>query len=125
MTDPRAGQRGEGRLRLIIALLLTAALITAVVRIVPVYVKSFEFRETVREEARLAVVRQSQHVEMRNRLLEKARQLGLPMQPEQINIRPGRGGGVEITVNYSVPVKLPGYLLTLNFNAAADTASAY
>lgn len=119
-----SGERAGGKLQLVIVLLITAVIVIAVVRIVPVYVRDFEFKETVREEAKFASVRQSEPGGVRQRLLQKAQELGIPMAPEQIQVSPA-GNGVRISVRYNVPVQLPGYTLTLNFQTSADTASAY
>ena len=125
MTKARPGERGGSRLKFILALLLTAAIIYALIRIVPVYVKSYDFQDTVRTEARFAGVNNRQPVEIRQRLLQKAQELGLPLRPEQIIVVPVSRGGVRISAHYSVPVQLIGYTLTLNFQTAADTASSY
>jgi len=125
MTKARRGECGGARLKSILALLLTAAIIYALIRIVPVYVKSYDFQDSVRTEARFAGVSNRQPVEIRQRLFQKAQELGLPLRPEQIIVVPVPRGGVRISVHYSVPVQLIGYTLTLNFQTAADTASSY
>ncbi len=125
MRHTRPGERGGTRLKFFLALLLTAAIIYTLIRIVPVYVKSYDFQDTVRTEARFAGVNNRQPVEIRQRLFQKAQELGLPMRPEQIVVVPVSRGGVRISVSYSVPVQLIGYTLTLNFQTAADTASSY
>ena len=117
-------QFGGGRLQLLIILLITVALIVLAVRLVPVYVKKFEFDEAVREEAKFAAVREAPPPEVRLRLLRKAQELGLPIQAQQIRVTPS-GQGIRISVSYTVPVQLPGYTLNLNFQISADTASAY
>lgn len=124
MRPARDRQLGRGRLRLLITLLITLVLIILAVRLVPVYVKKFEFNEAVREEAKFAAVRDVPPSEVRLRLFRKAQELGLPIQAQQILITPS-GQGIHISVSYTVPVQLPGYTLNLNFQTSADTASAY
>lgn len=117
-------QRGQGRFKLFLALLLTAAIILGAVRIVPVYIRSYEFNEAVREAARFAGVRSQAPGEIRQQLFQKAQQLELPIRPEQIQVVPIQRG-IRISVHYSVPVKLIVYTLTLNFESDIDTGSAY
>lgn len=124
MSPARDRQLGRGRLRLLITLLITLVLIVLAVRLVPVYVKKFEFNEAVREEAKFAAVRDASSPEVRLRLFRKAQELGLPIQAQQILVTPS-GQGIYISVSYTVPVQLPGYTLNLNFQTSADTASAY
>ena len=119
------GEEGGGTLQLVIVLLITAGIILAVVRIVPVYVRDFEFKDAIREEAKMARIRRDEPpMAIRRRLFEKAQEVGLPVQPEQIQITPA-GEGVRISVNYRVPVSLLVYTLNLNFDASADTATAF
>jgi len=124
MSQVRDRQAGGGRLRFLIALLITVALIVVAVRVVPTYVKKFEFDEAVREEAKFAAVREAPPPEVRLRLLHKAQELGLPIQAQQIYVTPS-GQGIYISVSYTVPVQLPGYTFNLSFHTSANTASAY
>lgn len=124
MNHRHPGEQGGGKLKLIVALLITAGAVLAMVRIVPVYVKSYEFEGAMREEAKFAGVRNEQPPAIRQRLLDKAQQLNFNVKPQQIQVT-RVVGGVHITVSYSVPVQLPGYTLTLNFQRSVDTASAY
>lgn len=124
MSHRHSGEQGGGKLKLLVALLITAGAVLAMVRIVPVYVKSYEFESAMREEAKFAAVRNEQPTAIRQRLLDKAQQLNFNVRPQQIQVT-RVVGGVHITVSYSVPVQLPGYTLTLNFQHSVDTASAY
>lgn len=124
MSHRHPGEQGGGKLKLLVALLITAGAVLAMVRIVPVYVKSYELESAMREEAKFAAVRNEQPTAIRQRLLDKAQQLNFNVKPQQIQVT-RVVGGVHITVSYSVPVQLPGYTLTLNFQHSVDTASAY
>ncbi|MFQ5926276.1 MAG: DUF4845 domain-containing protein [Terriglobia bacterium] len=120
-----ASERGGSRLKTVVALLITAGIVLALVRIVPVYVKNYEFKDAVREEAKFARVRDETPMQIRQRLFQKAQQVGIhTIRPQQIHVVPA-GRGVRISVNYNVPVQLIGYTFTLNFQASADTASVY
>ncbi|MFQ5816578.1 MAG: DUF4845 domain-containing protein [Terriglobia bacterium] len=120
-----AGERGGSRLRVVIALLLTAVFVLVLVRLVPVYVKDYAFKDAMRQEAMRLYAQNTTPVKIRQRLLREARELGIQtIRPEQIQVVPARGG-VRISVNYSVPVELIVYTLTLNFQTSVDTSTAY
>ncbi|MEW5805866.1 MAG: hypothetical protein AB1756_00675 [Acidobacteriota bacterium] len=72
------GQKGEGRIGLIITLVIIAIAVFVAYKIVPVKVKTYEFRDTMREEARMASLRKSADETMQI-LLDKAKELGLPI----------------------------------------------
>ena len=117
--------RGGSRLNTFVALLLTAGLILAAVRIVPVYVRSYEFEDAIRSEARFAGVNQKSPIRIQGDLYRKALQLNLPVRAEAISVVPTVGSGVRISVRYTVPVDLIVYQHSMNFNLQVDTQSVY
>lgn len=117
-------QRGNTKIKGIIALLITVAVIIGLVKVVPVYVRSYELKDTIRNEAKFAGVEQRTPDEVRERVFAKAKELNLPVSRDQIQVSKATGG-VRVTTRYTVPVDL--YLLTHDFafNFSYDTASAY
>jgi hypothetical protein len=110
--------------------------------IAPIYVKSYEFREATRREARLAASNQESEQAIRGDLYQKAQDLGLPVEMQGIKVRAAATeapatmtqlmdpesheastGLVEIEVSYAVPIQFPGYTLRLNFHLHADERS--
>lgn len=117
-------QRGGSRFHLLVALLLTAAIILTAVRIIPVYVRSYEFEDFMRSEAKFAGVRKKSPQDIKKDLLKKAQELNLPVTGERITVSPARNG-VRITASYAMPVDLVVYTHTFSFDFQVDTASAY
>jgi hypothetical protein len=57
---------------------------------------------------------------LREQIVEKAKELGLPVAPENVRITRAGDGGVEhIDVRYFVDVNLPGYTVKLHFYPGA------
>ena len=56
---------------------------------------------------------------IQNNIVAKARELDLPVSPEQVKVEVG-GGKVAVAVDYTVPVDLVVYTLNLRFTPAAE-----
>jgi len=119
----RDPQRGAGKLKTIILLLVLVAFVYVGFKIVPAYVDNFELEDAMKTEARFASVNRKTPEDVRNSIYKKIRDLGIPAGPEDIRVDPVGGSGIRITVTYTVVVDLPGYTLRLNFQPTADNMS--
>ena len=100
-------ERGEGRLGLFIALVILVAGIWTGYVLIPIKVKTYEFYDNMREEARFGAVRTKDKV-VHDRLMKKAKQLGIPLSPDDLAV--ARDGGMYvITANYTIPIDLLFY----------------
>ena len=118
----RAGERGAIRLKSLLTLAVIAAVIYVSVKVVPVYIDSYEFHDALKQEARFAAIQRKSEEEVRDNVYKKAQDLGLPLRREDIKVRKSRDGFF-IEVKYSVDVVLPGYTLTLDFSPSANPGS--
>jgi hypothetical protein len=108
------------------------------------YMKNHDFQEAVKHEAQLAASDSRPAANIRQELLEKSQEMGLRVNPDDINVVSARKeaqipvaglsalvengnqndlptvGSVNIDVNYAVPVEFPLYTLRLNFHLHAD-----
>jgi hypothetical protein len=100
----RRGERGEGKIGLLIAVALVAIGIFLGVKIIPVRVAAYEFRDFVEEECRFAAVRKSDG-EVRERILQKAEELRIPLDPKKLKLQ-RHGGEMIITADYEQPIDL-------------------
>ena len=105
------GERGEGRLGTLFALTLLAVLIYLGVKVVPVMVNTYAFRDFIQEEARYASVRKDDD-EIRERVFRKARELDLPVEMKQIHTT-RTSSRFDIGVRYSLPIVTPVYTYNL------------
>lgn len=116
--------RGGGKLQLLIGLAITGFLILGAVRVVPVYVRHYEFRDAMRTQAKFAGVERKSPEAIQEELFQKARELNLPLRQEAIVVS-ARGLGVHITARYTIPVDLVVFKYNLTFDESADTSTAY
>lgn len=119
----RNAQRGEGRLKSIIALAVIASIIYLGYRTIPVYVNNFELEDAMKTEARFAAIQRKAPDEVRDVIYRKIQELRIPARREDIQIVQLGGGGLRITVTYTVVIDLPGFQWKLNFSPTADNMS--
>ena len=78
-------ERGEGRIGLIVALALLGAGIFLGVKIIPVRVNAYEFRDFVQEECRFAATRNND-ADIYKRIVDKARSLDIPLDKKNLTL---------------------------------------
>ena len=79
----RSNEKGEGKIGLMITLIIVAVAIFLGAKIIPVRVAAYEFRDIMREEARYGAVRNSDAIVMK-RILEKAAELEIPLKKKNL-----------------------------------------
>jgi hypothetical protein len=100
-------ERGEGRLGTLFALTLLAVLIYLGAKCIPVMINTYAFKDFIEQEARFASVRKDD-AEIRQRVLNKARELDLPVEMKQIHTERSNAR-FDININYTVPIVTPVY----------------
>ena len=122
--SPEGSERGGSKLQVLFALALTAALFVAGIRIIPVYISAFKLEDEVRNKCKFAPVERKSPEVVREELLKEARDLGLPVAREQVQVAPIGGAGLKISVKYTVPVDLILFNINLPFEYTVDSKSA-
>ena len=89
---------------LIIALAIFLIAGFLAIKVVPVRVNAYEFKETLREEAKYTSVHRNER-EALERILEKAEALKIPVDAKNINIRRTKAE-VIISAKYEQPIDL-------------------
>jgi hypothetical protein len=110
-------QRGEGQFGCLVGLVLLLIAGLIAYRLIPVKVKSAEMRETIVDEARSAG--QHKDPQIIGNIVAKAKELGLPLTPEDVKIRRAREY-IYVDVAYTVPVEFPGYTYQWHFEHHAE-----
>ncbi len=102
--------RGSGRLGVIIWIALMAAGVFAAVRIIPAKVAVYEFHDFVESQGRFSATRGGAWDEagLRRRVLDKAREVGIPLSKKQVKIRRTKNA-VRINIKHQVTVDLAVY----------------
>jgi hypothetical protein len=108
-------QRGEGRLGFIITLALFIAGAFVAYKILPARISGYQFRDALRDEARYASVHRDDK-ETRNRILEHAKSLDIPLDPADLTIRRS-SKEVVIRARYEQPIDLKVTTYTYRFDA--------
>jgi len=82
----RDAERGDGRIGFLIALALLGIGIFVGVKIIPVRVNAYEFRDFIQEECRFAATR-SRDEEIFKRVFDKAQDLRLPLEKKNLHMK--------------------------------------
>ena len=106
------------RLRVLGALAVLAAVVGFAISLTPHYLHNFQFQRHLEQIANDPVYLTRSPEVVRVNVAEHASRLGLPVGPDQINVRPGEGR-TRIEVRYFVRVDLPMYTVDLHFRPSA------
>lgn len=101
------GQAGEGRIGLIIALLVVAAVIYLLMLMIPPRITNAEMEGFVEQQTRQYVVNQISLDQLEKNILAEAARLEIPLQEEAININDSPGA-VRVSFKYSIVNTLIG-----------------
>ena len=104
----------------VLALLVFLFVVYLGFKVVPAFVNNFQFQDSIDEEAKFALVNSKTEDDVRDSVFRKVRDLDLPIKREQIKVTIEQRG-VKISVNYVIPIELPGYTWNLVFAPAADS----
>jgi hypothetical protein len=81
----RRSERGEGRIGLLIAIALLGAGIFIAIKVIPVRVNAYEFRDFITEECRFAATR-NRDEDIAKRIFDKAQELRLPLTKKDLHL---------------------------------------
>jgi len=114
-------QRGGSKLNLLVTLAIMGAMIFVAVKIVPVYFANYQIQDSIESESRFALTGYPKKSadDVRNDVLQKVQELGIPAQKDAIQVNLDNGS-VSISIDYSVPIDLDVYQFTLQFHPHAD-----
>jgi hypothetical protein len=115
----RRSDSGKGTIKAILTVAFLVAVIYAGIKIIPVYVNSYELDDYIRQQNPFWVTQHASADAIRNNILAKAQDLGLPVSAEQVQVSAG-GGRVAVNLDYTVPVDLKVYVLNLHFTPSAE-----
>jgi hypothetical protein len=115
----RRSDSGKGTVKTILTAAFLVAVVYAGIKIIPVYVNSYELDDYIRQQNPFWVTQRTSADAIRNSILAKAQDLDLPVSAEQVKINTG-GGRVTVDVDYTVPVDLKVYVLNLHFTPSAE-----
>lgn len=100
----RHGERGEGKVGLLIALAVLGTAIFLGVKIVPVRISAYEFKDFIREQCRSASLHRDDKV-IADRILRKAHELEIPLDRKNLRVE-RTAGEMIIRARYEQPIDL-------------------
>ena len=115
----RRTERGEGKLKGIIILVVVVLAIYSAWKIVPAYVNEYQLSDKMQEQARFAVVNRYTEDQIRDNIFKVVQDLDLPVKREAIKVV-STNAIVKISMEYTVPVDLFFYHLDLHFSPSSE-----
>ena len=118
MAARTVSMRGEGRVGLLVALILVGAVIFAAVKFVPVYISFYDLKDMVRGEATRATLKTDDQI--LKALLEKGAQLDLPITKKNVQMSRTQSK-FRIKVQFEVPIDLAVTTYIFKFDQTEET----
>jgi len=115
----RRRQRGEGKLKAIIYTLILVSGVYVAVKTVPAYVAEYQLQDKMGEQARFAVVNRYTEDQVRDNIFKTIQDLDIPAKRDDVKVQ-NTNHGIEIQVNYRVPIDLMVYKTELNFSPSSE-----
>lgn len=110
----KSSERGEGKLGLIVLLIILAAIVFVLVKMIPPRVSAYELNDFIEQYGRQDSWRKTPE-QMRKDILEEATQLSLPLKAKDIKIN-RKGASIEIRTTFDVPIDLKVYTWVMHFD---------
>ncbi len=111
-------------LKALLAVAIFGSLIYVAYRVVPVYLSSYQFQDSIEEEARLDSYSQRTEQEIRDSVFKKAQSLDLPLTADQIHVQK-LSNAVSISAAYTVHIDIPVHPFDLSFTPNSQNHRAY
>jgi len=120
-------EAGRASLRGLLALALVGAVVYVGFKVLPVRTAAYQFEDALRDEVVLASSRRrTTDDNIRRSLLERASELGLPIQHQQIVVRRPGSRYIVIEADYTVQVEfIGGYVYSWHFTPSAEGPLIY
>jgi hypothetical protein len=112
-------ERGAGKLKAILFLMIAIFVIFSAFKIVPAYVKDYQLSDKMQEQARFAVVNRYTEEQIRDNVFKVVQELEVPAKRESIKVS-ANNAVVRISMEYTVPVDLLIYRTELHFSPSSE-----
>jgi hypothetical protein len=112
-------QRGEGRLKGFLYLAFLVIAVFVAIKVVPAYVADYQLKDKMTEQAKFAIVNRYTPDQIRDNIFRTIQDLDIPATRDDIKVA-DTSHGIEISVQYTVPVDFMVYKTDLNFNTSSE-----
>ena len=86
---------------------------------VPVYVNDYQLKDKMTEQAKFAIVNRYTEDQIKDNIYRTIQDLDIPATRDDVKVA-NTNNGIEISVNYTVPVDLLFYKTDLNFATSSE-----
>ncbi len=115
----RHGQQGEGRLKAIVYLAFLIIAVFVAVKVVPAYVANYQLKDKMTEQAKFAIVNRYTEDQIKDNIFHTIQDLDIPATRDDVKVA-NTNHGIEISVNYTVPVDFGFYKTDLSFDTSSE-----
>ena len=117
--NERNRERGDGRTGFLISLVIFGVAVFVGVKVIPVRVNAYEFRDFIQEECRFAATRANDK-EIYARIFDKAKELRLPLEKKNLHMeRTTREMIISAKYEQTIDLKLTKYVYKFNHEERA------
>lgn len=120
----RRFERGEGRLKGILIVVIIVLAIYTAWKIVPPYVNDYQLADKMQEQSRYAMVNHYTVEQIRDNIYKVMVDLDIPAKKEDIKIV-ADSNVVKVSLDYTVPVDVLVYHTDLHFTPNSETKSLF
>lgn len=120
----RRFERGEGRLKGILIVVIVVLGIYTAWKVVPVYVNEYQLSDKMQEQARYAVVNRYTEDQIRDNVFKVIQDLDIPAKREDIKVV-SNNSVVKISLEYSVPVDVLMYHTDIRFSPNSEDKALF
>lgn len=120
----RRFERGEGRMKAILTLVIILLVLYSAWKIVPAYVNDYQLSDKMQEQARFAVVNRYTEDQIRDNIYKVVEDLEIPAKREDIKVV-STNAVVKISLQYTVPVDLLMYHMELHFSPNSENKALF
>jgi hypothetical protein len=117
--ETRPSDSGVGSLRIIFVLLVLGAVAYVAIKTIPVYVNTYEVQDYIRQLAIKASVERVKPEAIQDQVTAHAVEKDLPVTRDNVKVTIN-GSKVRIDMDYTVPVDLRVYILSLHFTPSSE-----
>jgi hypothetical protein len=117
-------ERGEGKLKTILFLVIFVSFIVIGFKTVPAYVAEYQLADKMQEVARFSVVNRQNEDQIRDAIFKVIQDLDIPATKDDIKVT-STNSLVTISVDYRVPVDLLVYQTEMHFSPSSENKSLF
>lgn len=120
----RRFERGEGKLKGILIVVIVVLAIYTAWKVVPPFVNDYQLSDMMQEQSRYALVNRYTEDQIRDKIYKEIVDLDIPAKREDIKIV-ANNNVVKISLDYTVPVDILVYHADLHFTPNSETKSLF